>query len=238
MNYSINKSLKGFSAGLAGFATVLVLSNCNNADQSVSPEAKDSPVTREAPAPVAITANSALAKAAGNTTYLHMGDRTACNWAPDICKNSFVIWPGYIQSTGYNEWGYVWMSTGPWTQPIPYDGQGASESARHYHIVGLYDPATEPNPKASSMFGTDWLWIAMKRGSARVNFDLTEIKNLGTVPIRIWYKDAAGNGWQWSSIGPGWWSLGAMNIQEVHISSASGRSTDRFSIDDIQVKSR
>ncbi len=238
MKNAVYRSLKGMCAGLAGIAAILALSNCDKVDQAVSPEEKSTMQSREAPAPTLITSKTAIAKTAGNTTYLHFGDRTACNWAPDICKNSFTIWPGYIQSTGYNEWGYVWMSTGPWTLPISYDGQGASESSRHYHIVGLFDPATEPNPKASSMFGTDWLWIAMKRGSARVNFDLTEIKNLGTVPIRIWYKDAAGNGWQWSSIGPGWWSLGAYNIQEVHISSASGLSNDRFSIDDIQVKSR
>jgi hypothetical protein len=238
MNNAIRQPLKRICAGLAGITALLALSNCNNAEQTVSPEAESSIHGQEAPAPKLITGRDAAAKTAGTSTYLHFGDRAACQWNPDICNNSFTIYPGYYQQTGLYEWGQVWMSTGPGSGPIPYDGRGASESSRHYHIMGFIDPKLEPNPRATSMFGTDWLYVTMYRNNTHVNFDLTEIKNLGTVPIQIWYKDAAGKFWYWKSIGPGWWSLYAYNIQEVHISSTSGLGKDQFIIDDIQVKTR
>jgi len=239
-----HRNTKGrLALGLAGMALAISLSNCNNSEQSpVSSSEAAPPTTQQAQPAIPMTEGKALGKISGNTTYLNFQDRQSCQWNSNICKNTFVVWPGYIQSTGYNEWGYVWMSNGPGTGPLPYIAPKTptpSESSYHYHIGGLLHPATEPNPKASSMSGRDWLWVSLKRNSVRVNFDLTEIKVLGTTSIRLWYKDAYGNGYEWSNLPPGWWYLpGATNIQEAHISSASGLSGDLFQVDDIQVTSR
>jgi hypothetical protein len=236
-NAKTNRAVKSLCCGVLGLGLALSLSHCNRADDPVAPAAPEAKVTHEALAPTRAADNPALEKSAGTATYLHFGDKTACTWNPDICKYSMVFWPGYIQSTGAGEWGYVWMSNGPWTEPI--GTQPFSELSKHYHILGLADPASEPNPAATAMWGDWWMWVSMQRNSARVNFDLTQINVLGTVPVRIWYKDAAGYGWQWSSLGPGRWNLpGATNIQEVHISSASGAHADRFKIDEIRVTSR
>ena len=174
----------------------------------------------------------ASARLSGATTMVHFGDETACTWNPNICDNTFVTWPGYIQNTGYNEWGYAWMSNGPRTNFISY-GTGS-----HYHIAGFLFPDTEPNPKHTAMFGSDWFAFYMQRsGTGRINFDLTQIKVNGTVPITLWFKAANGSWWYWPSIGPGRWNLpGAANIQEFHVRAASGASGDKYSIDDIRVK--
>ena len=168
----------------------------------------------------------------GPRTYIHFGDETACLWNPNICNNSFVNWPGYIQSTGYREWGYAWMSNGPGTNFISY-GTGS-----HYHILGLFRPMEEPNPKHSSMFGSDWFGFYMKRnGTGRINFNLTEITVRGTQPITLWFMKSNGYWAYWPSLGPGRWYLpGATNIQEFHVRSASGIATDNYSIDNIQVQ--
>ncbi|WP_028980308.1 hypothetical protein [Sporocytophaga myxococcoides] len=167
----------------------------------------------------------------GAATYIHFGDRTSCNWNPNICSNTFVVWPGYIQSTGGSDWGYGWMSSGPGTAFLPYT------TGSHYHIVGLMDPATEPNPQATSMFGSDWFAYYMQRsGTGRINFDLTQI-NVTGVPITLWFKAANGNWYYWASLPKGRWNLpGATNIQEVHIRAASGLSSDHWGIDDILVR--
>lgn len=176
--------------------------------------------------------NEAVKRESGATTYIHFGDEAACTWNPNICSNTFVTWPGYIQNTGYNEWGYAWMSNGPGTGFISY-GTGS-----HYHIMGFLMPDLEPNPKHTAMFGTDWFAFYMQRsGTGRINFDLTQIKVNGTVPITLWFKAANGSWWYWPSLGPGRWNLpGAANIQEFHIRAASGSSTAKYSIDDIQVR--
>ena len=168
----------------------------------------------------------------GSTTYIDFEDETACMWNSNICSNTFVTWPGYIQNTGYREWGYAWMSNGPGSNFISY-GTGD-----HFHIIGLSMPDVEPNPKHTAMFGSDWFAFYMqKNGTGRINFDLTEIKVKGTVPITLYFKTASGSWMYWPSIGPGWWYLpGARNIQEFHIRAASGRSADKYSIDDIQIK--
>ncbi|GEM_PF-2643355 len=172
------------------------------------------------------------ARVAGPTTYIHFGDEDACIYVPSICSSTFVTWPGYIQSTGYGEWGYAWMSNGPGTNFISY-GTGD-----HYHISGFAFPEVEPNHKHTAMFGDDWFAFYMQRsGRGRINFDLTEIKVKGDVPITLYFKAADGSWWYWPSIGPGWWSLpGARNIQELHIRAASRNPGDKYSIDDIQVK--
>lgn len=179
-----------------------------------------------------ITDQAFVKRESGATTYIHFGDETACTWNPNICSNTFVTWPGYIQNTGYNEWGYAWMSNGPGTNFISY-GTGS-----HYHIMGFLMPEVEPNPKHSAMFGSDWFAFYMQRnGTGRINFNLTQINVSGTVPITLWFKAANGSWWYWPSLGPGRWNLpGAANIQEFHIRAASGLSTDNYSIDDIQVK--
>jgi len=237
----VKGSLKKMGIGSAAMACALGLSNCNQAESPVSNhEATQEKRTSEAQPAVLASESGALAKTAGSTGYLTFQDRTSCNWNPNICSNSFVVWPGYIQNVG-GDWGYVFMSNGPWTSVLgPNAGTSPSEGSRHFHIMGLMDPKLEPTPHATFMFGTDWMYVYMQRsGVGRINFDLTQINILGTVPVRIWYKDANGYGWQWSSLPPGRWNLpGATNIQEVDISSASGRSTDQPEIDDIQVTGR
>jgi len=47
------------------------------------------------------------------------------------------------------------MRYGPGTNFIPYN------TGDHHHIVGLMNPVVEPNPKATTMFGTDWLAFYM-----------------------------------------------------------------------------
>jgi hypothetical protein len=227
--------------GCAAMACALSMSGCNQSEAPVTgQDAKETQKTSEAQPAIRVTEGGTLAKTSGTTGYLTFQDRNSCTYNSNICNNTFVVWPGYIQNVG-GDWGYVYMSNGPWTSAIgPNGSPPPSESSRHYHIMGLMDPVAEPNPHASYMFGTDWLYVYMQRsGVGRINFDLTQINILGTVPVRIWYKDAAGYGWQWSSLSPGRWNLpGATNIQEVHISSASGLSGDRPQIDDIQVKGR
>jgi hypothetical protein len=143
------------------------------------------------------------------------------------------VWPGYIQNMGGSTWGYVWMSHGPGGELISHG------TSKHYHIVGMFDSSVEPNPKHSAMFGNEWLAVVMKKNGNLTNFDLTEIKVKEDVPIQLWFKDSANQWWLWSSIGPGWWSLpGAGNIQEVHITSASRNSSDKYSVDDIRVNAR
>ena len=170
----------------------------------------------------------------GPTTYIHFGDEFSCLWNANICANTFVTWPGYIQNTAYGEWGYAWMSQGPGSSFI------SNGTRDHYHIIGLSMPDIEPNPKHTAMFGDDWLAYYMQRsGHGRINFDLTEIKVKGTVPITLYFKTASGGWMYWPSIGPGWWHLpGATNIQEFHIRAASALPEDKYSIDDIQVKGR
>lgn len=172
------------------------------------------------------------ARTNGSTTYINFQDKQACTWNPNICNNTFVTWPGYIQNTGYNEWGYAWMSNGPGTNFISY-GTGD-----HYHIVGLSMPDVQPNPAHTAMFGDDWFAFYMQRnGTGRINFDLTQIKVNGDVPITLWFKAANGSWWYWPSLGPGRWNLpGAANIQEFHIRAASRNPSDKYSIDDIRVK--
>jgi hypothetical protein len=247
MNPMFNRqdALKRAGLYFGMIVTVFYVTNCNQAADPVTvpakadlPAASGFPEAREAQPPVLATESVGLAKTAGTATYLHFGDRTSCTWAPNPCQNSFAIWPGYIQSTGYNEWGYVWMSDGPGTPAIPYSrSTTVSESAKHYHIDGLYNPAIEPNPRATFMYGTDWIYVFMQRsGVGQINFDLMQINVLGTVPVNIYYKDAAGGWWQWASLAPGRWNTLAYNIREVHISSASHSKYDRPIIDDIQVK--
>ena len=172
------------------------------------------------------------ARANGSATYINFQDEQACTWNPDICENTFVTWPGYIQNTGYREWGYAWMSNGPGTNFISYG------TSSHYHIMGLAMPEVEANPAHTAMFGSDWFAFYMQRsGSGRINFDLTQIKVNGNVPITLWFKAANGSWWYWRSLGPGRWNLpGATNIQEFHVRAASGASGDNYSIDDIRVK--
>jgi hypothetical protein len=243
LSFKASKALTAVCTGVLGLAAAMTLSNCNQADNAVAavPETSGSQtrITAEAqPATRVPESRAALEKTAGAATYLHFGDRTACQWNPTICSSSMVFWPGYIQSTGANEWGYVWMSNGPWTAGIGFN-EPQNEASHHYHIIGLWNPAQEANPAATAMWGNWWMWVTMKRGNAQVNFDLTQINVVSAVPVRIWYKDAAGRGYQWSSLGKGRWNLpGATNIQEVHISSASGAAGDRFIVDDIRVTSR
>lgn len=179
----------------------------------------------------AVPADHSGLRTAGVATYIHFGDRTSCNWNPNICNNSFVVWPGYIQSTGGSDWGYAWMSNGPGTTFLPHN------TGDHYHIGGLFDPANEPNPKATSMFGSDWFAFYMQRsGTGRINFDLTQI-NVTGVPITLWFKAANGGWYYWANLPKGRWNLpGATNIQELHIRAASGLANDKWSIDDILVK--
>ena len=173
------------------------------------------------------------ATAIGTAAYLHFSDPDSCIWNPNICNNSFTLWPGYIQNFGGSTWGYVWMSYGPGGELIP-NGTG-----KHYHIVGMFNSSIEPNPKHSAMFGNEWLAVVMKNNGGLTNFDLTEIKVKNDTPIQLWFKDAENKWWWWQSIGPGWWSLpGATNIQEVHITSASRNSSDQYSVDDIRVQAR
>jgi len=168
-----------------------------------------------------------------SSPYIHFSDPDSCLWNPNICNNSFAVWPGYIQNMGGSTWGYVWMSHGPGGELIPHG------TSKHYHIVGMFDPSVEPNPKHSAMFGNEWLAVVMKKNGSLTNFDLTEIKVKDDVPIQLWFKDSANQWWWWRSIGSGWWSLpGAGNIQEVHITSASRNSSDRYSVDDIKVNAR
>lgn len=202
--------------------------------------AKEAPVlmTKEKPAVGESSPNSAAithfhSTTSGTSAYLHFSDPDSCIWNPNICNNSFAVWPGYIQNMGGSTWGYGWMSHGPGGELIPH-GTG-----KHYHIVGMFDPSIEPNPKHSAMFGNEWLAIVMKKNGSLTNFDLTEIKVKNDVPIQLWFKDHANQWWFWRNIGPGWWALpGAGNIQEVHITSASRNSSDRYSVDDIKVKAR
>ena len=177
-----------------------------------------------------VTSAELHSSATDSDTYLHFSDPDSCIWNPYICSSSFVAWPGYIQNLGGSTWGYVWMSHGPGGNLIPHG------TTKHYHIVGMFDPSVEPNPKHSAMFGNEWLAVVMKRDGALTNFDLTEIKVKEHVPIQLWFKDHANRWWYWRSIAQGWWALpGALNIQEVHITSASRRSADRYSVDDIKV---
>ncbi len=181
---------------------------------------------------VFVVPDEAGARTSGATTYINFQDEQACTWNPNICENTFVTWPGYIQSTGYSEWGYAWMSDGPGTSFISY-GTGD-----HYHIMGLAMPEVEANPAHTAMFGSDWFVFYMQRNrSGRINFDLTQIKVNGDVPITLWFKTASGSWRFWRSLGPGRWGLpGATNIQEFHVRAASGASGDNYSIDDIQVR--
>jgi hypothetical protein len=235
------------------FAGVMIYSGCDKKQESLAEEIKE----LDSPPPAVITQNReaekisdpvAGAKVAGkamlvknndhvklekgSTVLIHFGDRNACTWNPNICNNTFVVWPGYIQNTGYNEWGYAWMSRGPGAGFIPY-GTGD-----HFHIMGFLFPDLEPNPCHTAMFGNDWFAFYMqKNGVGRINFDLTQIKVKGTVPITLWFKAANDTWWYWPSVGPGWWNLpGAGNIKEFHIRAASGLTNDKYSIDDIQVK--
>ena len=229
------KALTGaFGVGLA-----LSMAACNLGQETNSPVgvgAKETPLTQEAPTPTLVNEKGALSKPAA-ATYLHFGDRTACTWNPGICQTSGVWWPGYIQNAGGDTWLYAWQSSGPWTNPL--GNQPTSEFNPHFHILGLQNAANEPNPLHTAMRGDWWSWFAVKRGNARVNFDLTQINVLGTVPVIIWFKTAAGQGLQWSRLGPGRWNLpGAANIQEVHIRAASGNRADIFKIDDLQITPR
>lgn len=177
--------------------------------------------------------DSEIKRMDGETSVIHFGDRNSCIYNPSICNSTFVTWPGYIQNTGYGEWGYAWRSYGPGAGFIPH-GTGA-----HFHIIGFLFPKDEPNHKASSHYGSEWFAYYMQRsGVGRINFDLTEIKvKSGT--ITLWFKAANGSWWYWRSIGPGWWSLpGALNIREFHVRASTGLSTDNYSIDDIVVKGR
>lgn len=239
--HNVKNSLVKLSLGCAGMVAALGLSNCNKAESPVAnQEVSQTQPTTEAQPAIRVTDENALSKTAGTTGYLNFQDKTSCQWNPNICSNTFVVWPGYIQQVG-GDWGYVFMSNGPWTGALgPDAGTSPSEGSRHFHIMGFLFPASEPNPHATFMAGTDWVYVYMQRsGVGRINFDLTQINILGTVPVRIWFKDAAGHGLQWSSLSPGRWNLpGATNIQEVQISSASGRATDHPEIDDIQVKGR
>lgn len=230
-----NKAL----VGAMGFSLGLSLVGCNQGQESISPVAtgeNETPITQEAPTPTLVGSNEQLSKSSA-VTQLHFGDKTACTWNPLICQTSGAWWPGYIQNAGGDTWLYAWQSLGPWTNPI--GNQPLSENNPHFHIIGLQNPVAEPNPIHTAMRGDWWSWFGVKRGNARVNFDLTKIRVLGNVPVRIWFKTAAGQGLQWTSLAPGYWNLpGATNIQEVHIRAASGNRADIFKIDDLEISPR
>lgn len=238
--YTISPSQRKPLAAAFGLGLALSLMACNQAQDPISPIAaggSETPITLEAEAPTLVNEDAPLSKTAAAATYLHFGDRTACNWNPGICQHSGAWWPGYIQNAGGDTWLYAWQSSGPWTNPAGY--MPLSMDNPHFHILGLQNAAAEPNPLHTAMRGDWWSWFAVKRGNARVNFDLTQIRVLGNVPVRIWFKTAAGQGLQWSSLAPGHWNLpGATNIQEVHIRAASGKRADIFKIDDLLITPR
>ncbi len=198
-----------------------------------NPSSESNLIAIEAEQATLATSGSSTMKIDGTKTYINFSDKTACQWTPSICSSSFVVWPGYIQYTGgYNEFGYAWMSYGPNKGFISYN------TGSHYHILGLFSPADEPNPAATAMFGTDWFAFYMQNDAGRINFDLTQINVRGTVPITLWFKTATGSWMYWRSLNPGRWNLpGATNIQELHIRATSADANDKYSIDDILVKS-
>jgi hypothetical protein len=218
-------------AGTALLCAGLLLFSCENSDQDIpSQSAMDNLEVTEAQ-PATLANDEPNGRTLGDQTYIHFGDKMACQLNPQICENSFVAWPGYLQNTGIGGWGYAWMSSGPRTSFLT-PAEGA-----HYHINGLADPVAEPNPHVSAMFGYDWFAFYMKRDNARVNFDLTKITVLGSVPITLWFKAANGKWYKWSSLKPGRWNLpGATNIQELHIRAASALKDDKYQFDDILVR--
>lgn len=217
-------------ASIVLFCVGLPLFSCENSDQEIPfQSAVDNLEVSEAQ-PATLASDEPNGRTQGDEAYIHFGDKKACEVNPQICTNSFVAWPGYLQETG-NGWGYAWMSAGPRTAFL------TPEAMAHYHINGLADPVAEPNPCATAMFGYDWFAFYMKRNNARVNFNLTKIRVRGSVPITLWFKAATGKWYRWSSLKPGRWNLpGATNIQELHIRAASGLENDKYSIDDILVQ--
>jgi hypothetical protein len=208
----------------------LLLFSCENSDQEISfQSAMDNLEVSEAQ-PATLATDEPNGRTQGDQAYIHFGDKMACQVNPQICTNSFVAWPGYLQNTGLGEWGYAWMSSGPGTSFI------APAVGAHYHIHGLADPVAEPNPRATAMFGYDWFAFYMKKNNARVNFNLTQI-TVGNIPITLWFKTSNGGWLRWLSLGPGRWNLpGATNIQELHIRAASGLKDDKYNFDDIRVQ--
>jgi hypothetical protein len=241
-NYA-NKSplTRRILSGTVGIGLSLVLWNCTQGE-SPSPAGvpdRESQVTLPAETPTLLSEveAAALGKKSAAATYLHFGDRTACQWNPGICgAYAWAHWPGYIQNAGGSDWIYAWQSRGPWTAPV--GNLAPSMDNPHFHINGLAYPAREPNPQHTAMRGNWWTWIAVKRGNARVNFDLTQINVTGS-PVWIGFKAAIGQGYEWRNLGRGRWNLpGATNIQEVHISSASQQSGDAFTMDDLLITPR
>lgn len=174
--------------------SVLLMQCQSTPDMTMSADGKASHLTPEIETLIesgeAVPAGEAL-PITGNETVLRksaslgvsftntFGDKTSCNWNPEICKNSFVVWPGYYHSVAGGEYNHVWMSKGPGTAMI------AHGTGEHFHIVGLFDPKTEPNPAHSAMFGKDWIVITHQRNGQRVKFDLNQIL-VKTKPIALW----------------------------------------------------
>lgn len=158
-------------------------------------------------------------------------DEDACLWTPDICESGVATWPGYLEliSDG-NAWGYCWLSNGPNTSFIPHNGDGG------YYVTGYAFEA--PEHEAIAIHGKQWFAYKMKRGNTHVNFDLTGIKVGGNHPITLYFKDSNNNWKYWSSLSPGSKNFGthASNIKEFHLSSASGKASDYWTIDNIKVR--
>src|SRR5690606_11784540 len=128
----------------------------------------------------------------------------ACQWTPEICKSSVVVWPGYIEPLPGGNWAYCWLSKGPNTNSLrPNDGGG-------YYIGGYLFPDHEF--EAEAINGKQWFAFYMQR-EGRINFDLTGIKVLGNFPVTLYFKDSNNKWWYYASLSPGTWNLGgALNI--------------------------
>lgn len=194
--------------------------------------------------------SNARTSAFGVSDYVDFNDQMALTILPDNAKNTFAVWPYYIQQVG-NAWVHVKENN-----ETRYNSNFRS-NYQHYHLgYENFNPCFQSNGQFGKPSGSNCVnfnpiyeprelhthagdhWIKIYAYDYNVDsrvFDLLQIKVLDK-PIQLWFKKENGGWYYWSSLGKNTWNLSnyCKSITEVLISSADGISS--VSIDNVKVK--
>lgn len=165
----------------------------------------------------------------------------------------WVTKPGYIQSVGSGASMQIFISEGPLPLPIMNDTDGFQITwtgscwrelpSGEYKLGKLVGNQCRVVPDNVERFhraysGRQWLAGCVSApGKLLQPFDLLKIRVKGTVAVVLKYRLVSNGALRTLTLQPGYHDIaGATGVREFHISAASGRDNDRYSVDDILVR--